>query len=219
MNPRRRLFMSLVPAAFLGLAACATPFRADVSRFQQLPVPQGQTFAIRALDPDKQGGLEFSQYASLVARQLEQVGYRQAQGNNANLIVKLDYDVDNGRERVVSTPGFGGGGWGAPYGGFYRPWYGRRGRAGFYYGWNDPFLYGPGWGPEVNSYTIYTSTLEMQIERAGNGERLFEGRANAVSRSNDLPYVVPNLVEAMFTGFPGNSGETVRISVPPPDRR
>jgi hypothetical protein len=26
---------------------------------------------------------------------------------------------------------------------------------------------------------------------------------------------VPNLAEAMFTGFPGNSGETVRISVAP----
>jgi len=30
---------------------------------------------------------------------------------------------------------------------------------------------------------------------------------------------VPNLVEAMFTGFPGNSGETVRISVAPEKKR
>jgi hypothetical protein len=29
---------------------------------------------------------------------------------------------------------------------------------------------------------------------------------------------VPNLIEAMFTGFPGNSGETVRITVMPPER-
>jgi hypothetical protein len=29
---------------------------------------------------------------------------------------------------------------------------------------------------------------------------------------------VPNLVEAMFTNFPGRSGETVRITVPPPAR-
>jgi hypothetical protein len=26
---------------------------------------------------------------------------------------------------------------------------------------------------------------------------------------------VPNLVEAMFTDFPGNSGDTVRISIAP----
>ena len=59
----------------------------------------------------------------------------------------------------------------------------------------------------------------MKIDRAADGQRLFEGKAEAVSRSNDLPYLVPNLVEAMFTGFPGNSGETVRISVAPEDRK
>jgi len=30
---------------------------------------------------------------------------------------------------------------------------------------------------------------------------------------------VPNLVEAMFTGFPGHSGETVRITVAPENAR
>ena len=39
-----------------------------------------------------------------------------------------------------------------------------------------------------------------------------------MSRSDDLTYLVPNLVEAIFTGFPGNSGETVRISVAPEGR-
>jgi hypothetical protein len=44
---------------------------------------------------------------------------------------------------------------------------------------------------------------------------LFEGKAQAVSTSNHLQYLVPNLVEAMFTDFPGDSGQTVRISVAP----
>ena len=35
------------------------------------------------------------------------------------------------------------------------------------------------------------------------------------STSNRLQYLVPNLVEAMFTDFPGDSGQTVRISVAP----
>ncbi|MBA4082541.1 MAG: DUF4136 domain-containing protein, partial [Erythrobacter sp.] len=34
-----------------------------------------------------------------------------------------------------------------------------------------------------------------------------------VSRSNRLPRLVPNLVDALFTDFPGNSGETVRITI------
>jgi hypothetical protein len=59
----------------------------------------------------------------------------------------------------------------------------------------------------------------MKIERHADGLRLFEGKAEAVSTSNHLQYLVPNLVEAMFTGFPGNSGETVRISVAPEKKR
>ena len=57
--------------------------------------------------------------------------------------------------------------------------------------------------------------IALKIDRRADGERLFEGKAQAVSRSNRLQYLVPNLIEAMFTGFPGNSGETVRISIAP----
>ncbi len=67
----------------------------------------------------------------------------------------------------------------------------------------------------ASSYTVYTSGIDLKIDRAATGERLFEGEAQAVSTSNRLQYLVPNLVEAMFTDFPGNSGETVRISIAP----
>lgn len=210
MSIGKTLLALTASVAMLSLGACATPFKADVSRFQRLPAPQGETFAIVASDPKLQGGLEFSQYALLVAQRLESVGYRAASDpSQASLLVKMDYTVDNGRERVVSEPGFGGWGGGWPYGGFYGP---RR--RGFIYGFNDPFLYGSGWNNQVSSYTIFSSELDMQIERR-DGQRVFEGTAKAVSRDNNLTYIVPNLVEAMFTGFPGNNGETVRISIAP----
>src|SRR3546814_3955754 len=89
-------------------------------------------------------------------------------------------------------------------------------------GWYDPFMwgggFGGGWDNEVTSYTVYTSDLNLSIDRAGTGERLFDGRAQAQSRDNDLTAIVPNLVQAMFTGFPGNSGERVRITVAPPEK-
>jgi hypothetical protein len=43
---------------------------------------------------------------------------------------------------------------------------------------------------------------------------LFEGRAQARSQTDEAGILVPNLIEAMFTGFPGRNGETVRITVP-----
>jgi hypothetical protein len=65
----------------------------------------------------------------------------------------------------------------------------------------------------VRSYTVYTSAIDVKIDRAADGQRLFEGKAEAVSRSNRLPALVPNLVDAIFTDFPGSSGETVRITI------
>lgn len=200
----------LAPLAVLTLAACATPFRADVQRFVALPDTTGQSFAVVAADPDLSGGLEFGQYAALVEQRMLDLGYRRSDDPAAaELIVSMDYDIDKGREKVVAD---------------YDPFYpssrfgGYYGRHRYLYGFNDPFLYG-GYGFSgyngVRSFTVYTTELEMKIDRAVDGERLFEGKAEALSRSKNLTYLVPNLVEAMFTDFPGNSGERVRISVAP----
>lgn len=204
------------PAALaLGLAACApTPFAADVSRFAvPLPAPAGQTFAVVAEDPKLAGGLEFATYANEVAGELTRLGYtRAASPESADMLVRFDYRVDNGRERVRTDfggssigIGVGAGRWG-PWG----PWGGWGGGfGGWGYGFNDPFF----GGPEVRSYTIYTSGIDVKIDRRADGQRLFEGKAEAVSRSNRLPALVPNLVDALFTDFPGRSGETVRITI------
>ncbi len=220
----RGLKLASVPLLLAGLAACATPFRADVSRFQsQLPAPAGQTFAVVADDPELAGGLEFSRYADFVEAEMQQLGYAQAASpESADLLVRFDYGVGRGRERIRST------GFRDP---FYDPWrsYGwtrrpvvvntPRGRAIAYvptrawgYGFHDPFF---NRGRDITSYTVYPSGIELTIDRAADGERLFEGRAEALSTSNRLQYLVPNLVDAMFTDFPGNSGETVRISIRP----
>ena len=213
-------------AATLALGGCAAPgFRADVARFQSaLPAPQGQSFSIVADDPALAGGIEFGQYASLVAGELTRLGYRPAApGEAPELTVAFDYEIDKGRERVRSTPGFGGPFYGGYYGygrGFYRPVI-VRGRHGgrFVYGYHDPFLFG-GYGgfggyDRVESYTVYTTGMDLKINRNADSTRLFEGRAEAQSRDNNLTQIVPNLVTAMFTGFPGNSGEKVRITVAP----
>ncbi|MFU7527495.1 DUF4136 domain-containing protein [Qipengyuania sp. ASV99] len=190
----------------VGLGACAPTFQADVSRFQaQLPAPQGQTFAVVADDPALAGGLEFALYADLVAAEMAELGYnRVASPETANLLVRFDYGVDNGRERVRSS--------GIAADPFFSPWgvYGARGfRRSYAFGFYDPWLA----GPEVRSYTVYTSDIDLKIDNASTGQRLFEGQAQAVSSSNRLQALVPNLVDAIFTDFPGNSGETLRITI------
>src|SRR5690349_14050078 len=197
--------------ASLGLSACAQNLHTEVTRYQVMPAPAGQTFVVV---PDggmaSNGGLEFQRYAALVAQQLEARGYRPATNmQSANMIVALGYGVDQGQMRYQSDP-FGYDPFYGPSSRFYYPGFGRFGWGSpFYYGW-----YGGGYGGNLDSYVEYHSQAELHIRAAGTNQPLFDGRAQARSQTNRLDVLVPDLVQALFTGFPGQNGETVKITIP-----
>ncbi len=208
-NRSNRRRAALLPLALLAtLAACAPTFEARVSRFSMLPPPAQQSFVIEARDPGKTGGLEFATYANLVRQRLVAAGYVEAPTpGQATLTVLLDYNVSQPREKIETRYGYGGFGYG--YGGF---GYGRFGYGGF--GW-APY-WGPGFGgTEVYSVTQYNSHLAMKIVRNADHASVFEGRAETIQSTNNLTRLVPNLVTAIFTNFPGNSGETVSVRFDP----
>ena len=212
-------------ATALGLSACAEQISTTVSRYQAMPAPQGQTFyVVPAGGMATNGGLEFQRYAGIVAQQLQARGFQPAtSAQSANMIVQFGYGVDHGQVQYVEDPfaysrfgyggfgGFGWGGWGSPF---------RHSRfgwgSGFAWGWDDPYWYGGG----VDSYVEYHSQVDLHIRAAGTNAPLFDGRVQARSETNRLDVVIPSLVEAMFTGFPGRSGEVVKITIPtrPPAR-
>lgn len=217
---------ALLGASAVGLAGCATALPTKVTRYSALPIPAGQSFAIvPGVGAAARGGLEFQRFAQIAAQQLQARGYQQvASPAQAQLVVQLGYGVDRGHQIVREDPfgyGYGGGfgfgagfgrfspGWGVYYG---RPYFSRFGYYGyrdpFFYGWDDPFWAGRG----VDAYTEYRSQLELHIRDRATNQPLFDGRAQARSTSDDLGRLVPSLIEAMFTGFPGRNGETVRIS-------
>jgi hypothetical protein len=196
--------------AAIGLSACAESLNTQVTRYQAMPAPQGQSFLVVPGDGmAASGGLEFQRYASVVAQQLAARGYAPATSpQTANMIVQLGYRVSGGQMRYTPSPYgydpfFGGGR-------FFNPRFGRFGFGSpFYYGWDDPFGYGGGDG-----YLEYHSEANLHIRAAGTNQPLFDGRAQARSETNRLDVLVPDLVQALFTGFPGQSGETVKITIP-----
>lgn len=212
----------LLGVSALGLSACATGFPAKVSRYQAMPAPQGQSFFVIPINGRDVGGLEFARYAEQVAQAMQAQGYARAPSMaSASMIVRVGYGVDQGHTEVVRDPfsygrygrfGYGGFGYGSPFYSRYR-YYGPR--SAFFYGWDDPFWYSPFDSP-VRSYTYYKSELQLDIRRKSDNASLFEGKAQARSTTDNLGTLVPNLIEAMFTGFPGRSGEVVKITVPPP---
>ena len=211
-------------AAALALSACAESLNTTVSRYQAMPAPQGQTFfVVPAGGMATNGGLEFQRYAALVAQQLQARGYAPAADRqSANMIVQFGYGVDRGQVRYVEDPFYRSrayGGFYGPYWGLYRPRFGFGWGGAYSWGWDDPFWYDYGRG--IDSYVEYHSQIDLHIRQNATNAPLFDGRAQARSETNRLDVVIPSLVDAMFTGFPGRSGETVKITIPtrPQQRR
>lgn len=225
MRIRQLFTTAALGLAALSLNACATGLDTTVSRYQAMPAAQGQTFiVVPGTGLAASGGLEFQRYAALVAQQMQARGFTPAADvKSANMVVQFDYGIDDGQTRIVEDPfayrrQFGP--WGDPfYSGFYYPRFGYR--SAYNWGWNDPFWYGGygggfggGYGGGIRSYTEYHSQIGLHIRQNVTNAPLFDGRAMARSRTNRLDVLLPSLVDAMFTGFPGQNGETVRITIP-----
>jgi hypothetical protein len=182
------------------LVACATSFRGEVTTFHQWQHPHGETIRIAPLDERKLGSLEFRQYAALVAVRLLQIGYSVVESDQpSQYLAQVDYAIDTGRTEVQSWPS---------------PAVRYHFSYGYYY---DPFYYGVWYEPPtVYSYTVYTRSLSLVIRAAsgdGPGEILYEGRVHSVGRSHRLEEIMPYMVTALFTNFPGESGLTKLVTV------
>jgi hypothetical protein len=235
MRIRNLAAAALVGVAALGLSGCATGLPTKVTRYSAA-IPQGQSFYV-VPGPGVQAGLEFNNFAALVAQQMTARGYQQAASTAAaDMLVQVSYNVDQGTKEYSVDPFARSRYYDPFYRGFYDPFYGgyfgrpyfsrygyyrSRYRSPFYWGWDDPFWYhspyagyGPGFRDPVRSYTVYKSQLDLDIVRRADNAPLFDGKAVARSQTDELGTLVPNLVEAMFTNFPGENGKTVKITVP-----
>jgi len=191
----------LVAPLFLLLAACASNFQAEVSRFHRLQQPQGQTIKIVPQDEKKVGSLEFATYASMIAPELTKLGYRVVGPNDkAQLIARVDYAVSDGNTVIRSYP---------DYAGFYDPFYWPG------YRWRG---FGPAYMQDIHSYIVYPRRLDLQIVRgdvkpSDPDWMVYEGHAMSQGTNNRLQEVMPLLIQALFTNFPGQSGQTNKVTI------
>ena len=227
MNIFYKSILTLLALGFL--AGCTQSVRSNVMRFHQLPKPSGETIVIVPLNPANASSLEFANYANLVGNALGNFGYRPANGEKADLVVELDYGVDEGQQTIRSSPGhygyygsgfYGGGYFGNYYSPWGRPYYGRGYYSSLYYGgFHDPFgYYSLGARSNIRTYTNYDRHLKMVIKPNSDGaQNLYEGEVKSTGRHNRLHEVMPYMVQAFFTNFPGESGSSERISVEIPE--
>lgn len=198
----------LVLLAILG--GCASGPRivqTEVTSFDEwatLPADRTYTFE-RTLE--FRNSLELKSYEDIVRDELAIQGFRHVPDPAAaNLVVTLRPSVTTTRMRIRDP-------W--PVDPFWSP-YGFYGRRGF--GWYDPY-----WSMfnNFNDYSVdvYQRRLELDIDaKSIAGKRYYEGRVESTGQNPSLKMVMPAMIRALFTEFPGNNGQTRRVDVPLPPK-
>ncbi|MGF1605021.1 MAG: DUF4136 domain-containing protein [Rhodothalassiaceae bacterium] len=189
-------------AGLLVLAGCAEEdVETRVTRFNDIDPPAGQTIAIVPDNPTQVSNMQFRQYAGMIADELRRIGYRPVDRlSRADLVAQVDYDVGAAQTDLEVE-------WEGPYSDY---WF----RPGYYY----PYSYG--WYPgaydydrELEAERVYPRTLQIDIIDRDANASVFEGRVFSIGEEQDLSEIMPYMVAAMFTNFPGESGVTKVVTI------
>jgi hypothetical protein len=222
---KRRVAAVVVAGMVAALAGCASspvPMRADVTAFHQWQAAEPLSYAFRRT-ADQQQSLEHRSYETLVAQQLASLGFREEPQALARYQVALRPSTSVRREQRIEHPfhpapypgwgpGFGPGFWGQGYGyGGPYGWPGFWGPARLGYGLPDPWLWGP---PVVRELDWATHMLRVDIyDMRSDGQKAYEGSVTTTGLRLALPEAMPALVAALFSDFPGPSGQPRRVDV------
>lgn len=179
------------------LSGCVVPVGPiEVTRFHApdaAALARG-TITVEAAPGADAGSLELKSYQSAVAQQLQRIGYSEAGAGDQVAVVRLLRSrIQPQRSRNPVSVGVGGstGSYGSG--------------VGLGIGLN---LSGP--PPEM-----VETQLAVSIRERASTKVLWEGRATySVSAKSPLAatsLTAPKMAEALFRGFPGNSGETIEV--------
>ena len=197
------------------VTACGQLIRSQVSIFHELPDGAKPTYALLPFK-EQESSLEHKTYENLVRQQLIAKGFREVTLSQADVIVFLQYGIDQGREETYSYPIIGQTGVSSSYttgtiqsyGGGYAAYSGTT--------YNTP-TYGVV-GSGVGSRKVYTRFLRVDlVDRSaltsGTVRKVFEGRIVSSGSNDQLSFVMPTMIRAFFEEFPGKSGSTRTVTL------
>jgi hypothetical protein len=198
---KRLMIAASVVGATLLLGGCATTIRSDVTTFNQWPAQLPDKSYAFAPVAQQNNTLELQSYENLVRGQMTRLGFHESTGSPALQVAMRFRTVDVPTQ--VAYPAF------APMYP-YSPRFAYMGwRRRYWGGLYSPF-YDPLWGPmpayEVETEHRYHRELELSIQQASDGKRLFDVTVRNVSRNMSTPAVMPALVQSAFHDFPGPNG-------------
>jgi hypothetical protein len=186
---------ALLAAAVLG--GCVAPIGpVEVTRFHAPDIaPLGRgTVSVEAAPGEDPNSLELRTYRYAVARQLVLLGYTEAASGAQVAQVRLSRQTTQ-PQRAGSPVSVGVGGSAGSYG------------SGL----------GLGIGIDLSGKppALTETELGVMIKDRASGQALWEGRASFTVRADspmaDTSLGAAKMAEALFKGFPGQSGETIQV--------
>lgn len=204
----RAALSALAVLAMVALLGACAPHTVptEVTQFHAAPGgPQPGSFTILPL-PDQRGSLEFQAHAQRVAEALAAKGFTPqpaAAEPPPDYAVSLTWGAGDTVTTFREAPGprvFGSTGF-----------YGSS--TGFGIGLGFPLGHAP---PLVEATTTRTHWLRVVFRPGASpeGANLYEGTSVVTSSSPSIQPVMPYLVDALFTAFPGSNGTTEQVRVP-----
>ena len=194
-----RVRIAIVAMGLAALTGCVTPVGpVEVTRFHAEDItPLGKgTIAVEPAAGADAGSLEWQTYRGAVIRQLVLVGYTEAAPGSGGQVATLKLARSTIRPDGSSGPVSVGVG-------------GSTGSYGSGLGVGIGFNLSP--KPKASVVT----DLAVSIRERTSGKVLWEGRASfTVGSGSPLAttgLAAPKMAEALFQGFPGNSGETIQV--------
>lgn len=218
--------LSVAIAAAVVLSGCASyplPVQSNITEFHRLAPPTTQdTYAVLPWRKDLEGSLEFQTYATQLADGMRAKGFNVVpDGSPAKFAVFLDYGIDTGRTEVssYSIPQWGVTGYsGATTTGTVSTfgstsYLNARTTATPTYGVT-------GYTQGTTSQRVYRRFVNVDIvEVAADAtapKKVYEGKLRSEGICGALPVVMPVLLTALLTKFPGESGKPRTESIPLP---
>ena len=210
------MWKTLIAVTLCGLVTgCAQMVRSQVSVFHEIPDGAKPTYTLLSFK-EQESSLEHKTYENLVRQQLNAKGFREVPLDQSDVIVFLQYGIDQGREATYSYPIIGQTGTSSSYttgtiqsyGGGYATYSGTTR--------NTP-TYGVV-GTGVGSQTVYMHFLRVDLlDRpalaSGTVKKVFEGSVVSRGSSGQLSVVMPTMIRAFFEEFPGKSGSTRSVTL------
>lgn len=204
--------------AVIILTGCATPrvVTNNTAFFVDSYAPRG-TISVVSGKEEVNNSLEFAAYRRKFEKKLSEVGYAiESDPNKADFIALVAYGIDNGETSTVSTPIFGQTSGGTTYSS------GTVSGSGGSVNYSGTSYTMPTYGvvgSSTGSVTTYNRAIALDIVEAksfkeGKPKKVYEGRTKSKGSCSVIVEVFDEMLEAMFSDFPGENGRNRKQVVP-----